>query len=65
MTNFISLPPTSPLRSLKDTEICLDELKSKEELIITVTPSNRNPWFNMVNLDNEKIRNKIFIRKTY
>ncbi len=62
--NFISLPPTSPLRSLQDTEICLDELKSKEEVIITVTPSHRNPWFNMVNLDNQKYATKIFSGKT-
>tara|TARA_A100001388_G_scaffold274367_1_gene257898 strand:+ start:430 stop:1146 length:717 start_codon:yes stop_codon:yes gene_type:complete len=61
---FISLPPTSPLRSLKDTKICLDELKSKEEIIITVTPSHRNPWFNMVNLDNKKYATKIFSGKT-
>ena len=58
------LPPTSPLRSLQDTEICLDELKSKEEVIITVTPSHRNPWFNMVNLDNQKYATKIFSGKT-
>ena len=57
--NFISLPPTSPLRSLRDTEVCLNELKSKEEIVITVTPSNRNPWFNMVNLDSEKYASKI------
>lgn len=60
---FISLPPTSPLRSLKDTEICLNELKSKDEIVIAVTPSHRNPWFNMVNLDNEKYATKFLSGK--
>ena len=61
---FISLPPTSPLRSLEDTAICLDALKSSEEVIITVTPSHRNPWFNMVNLDDENYATKFLSGKT-
>ena len=51
---FISLPPTSPLRSLEDTQKCLKAFNRNEETIITITPSNRSPWFNMVSMDNEK-----------
>ena len=48
---FISLPPTSPLRSLKDTEECLKNLDKNTDTVITITPSNRSPWFNMVSKD--------------
>ena len=61
---FISLPPTSPLRSLKDTEICLDKLNSKNEIVITVTPSQRNPWFNMIKLDNDGFASRLIAGKT-
>ena len=61
---FISLPPTSPLRSLKDTEICLDKLNSKNEIVITITPSQRNPFFNMVKLDNEGFASRLITGKT-
>lgn len=45
---FLSLPTTSPLREKEDVEACLDALTIDSDLIITVTPSNRNPYFNMV-----------------
>tara|TARA_B100000886_G_scaffold340216_1_gene308460 strand:+ start:3904 stop:4614 length:711 start_codon:yes stop_codon:yes gene_type:complete len=45
---FISLPPTSPLRSLKDTKDCISALSEDVDVVITITPSNRSPWFNMV-----------------
>ena len=61
---FISLPPTSPLRSLKDTEICLEKLNSKNEIVITVTPSQRNPWFNMVKLDTESFASRLIAGET-
>ena len=61
---FISLPTTSPLRSLKDTENCLNELRTKDEIVITVTPSNRNPWFNMVTLDNNQYASKFLTGET-
>jgi len=60
---FISLPPTSPLRSKKDIDVCLNELKSKDEIVITVTPSNRNPWFNMVTLDNNQNASQLLLGK--
>ena len=49
--NFISLPPTSPLRSLEDTQKCLLAFNDEVDTILTITPSNRSPWFNMVEQD--------------
>lgn len=49
---MVSVPPTSPLRYPKDIEACLDELeKGDVDAVITVTEANRNPWFNMVTID--------------
>lgn len=45
---FLSLPATSPLRAKIDVETCLDTLKPGCDMVITVTPSSRNPYFNMV-----------------
>lgn len=45
---FVSLPPTSPLRAKVDVERCLQALRSDVDMVITVTPSARNPYFNMV-----------------
>lgn len=45
---FLSLPTTSPLRSKKDVEQCLTLLTEDTDMVITVTPSARNPYFNMV-----------------
>lgn len=61
---FISLPPTSPLRCERDIEVCLNKLESKDEIIITITPSNRNPWFNMVMLDENQNASKLLSGET-
>ncbi len=45
---FLSLPTTSPLRAKEDVNACLDELTNNTDIVITVTPSSRNPYFNMV-----------------
>ena len=45
---FLSLPPTAPCRQLDDVRRCLDALTSKVDIVLTITPSQRNPWFNMV-----------------
>lgn len=49
---FISLPTTSPLRKKSDVEKCLDALNDDIDIVITATESKRNPWFNMVQVDN-------------
>jgi len=46
---FISIPATSPLRRKKDIENCLDTyMKGGFEMVIAVAEAYRNPWFNMV-----------------
>jgi CMP-N-acetylneuraminic acid synthetase len=51
---ILSLPATSPLRSVEDINACLDMyLKYKPDLVITVADSFRNPYFNMVRMDSE------------
>lgn len=45
---FISLPTTSPLRSLEDVRNSLDALDQSCEMVIGITPSHNNPYFNMV-----------------
>jgi CMP-N-acetylneuraminic acid synthetase len=50
---FLSLPPTSPLRSTGDVECCLDLLSSSEaDIVITVREAERSPYFNMVRRTN-------------
>jgi N-acylneuraminate cytidylyltransferase len=47
--NFVSLPATSPLRSIKDVELAIfkkDDVGA--DMCIGVTPSNQSPYFNMV-----------------
>jgi N-acylneuraminate cytidylyltransferase len=52
---FISLPATAPLRVDEDISNCLLALKGDVDVVITVTPANRNPSFNMVKRDNKGI----------
>ncbi len=48
---FISLPATSPLRNAQDVGNCLDALQADVDVVITVTPSARSPYFNMITTD--------------
>jgi CMP-N-acetylneuraminic acid synthetase len=48
---FLSLPATSPLRNAEDVVNCLDALDAHTDVVITVTPSARSPYFNMVSTD--------------
>ena len=51
---LIVIPVTAPLRTVDDLKNCLIEYqKGDADIIITVTASNRNPYFNMVKI-NEK-----------
>lgn len=45
---FLSLPATSPLRGKRDIEQCLAALDDSTDMVITVTPAARSPYFNMV-----------------
>lgn len=49
---FVCIPPTAPLRSVEDVDGCIKTLlESDADLVITVKPAERNPYFNMVVLD--------------
>lgn len=51
---LLSVPTTSPLRSVEDLERCVALLRDTDaDVIITVRPSGRSPYFNMVTLDDE------------
>lgn len=46
---FVSLPATSPLRSVTDVEAATTKLhQSGADICISTTPANRSPFFNMV-----------------
>ena len=50
---FLSLPPTAPLRNIIDIDNCICALKPNIDAVITMTKSQRNPWFNMVSQSSE------------
>jgi len=51
---FCSLPPTAPLRSESDVNKCINSFKQGGcDLVLTSTPSSRNPYFNMVSIDHD------------
>jgi CMP-N-acetylneuraminic acid synthetase len=50
--SMVSLPTTSPLRSVVDVDNCINEYeKGLSDVVITITDSHRNPYFNMVKED--------------
>ena len=49
---IIDLDPTSPLRKVKDLNSAFEKfLNSKADVLVSVYPSHKNPYFNMVELD--------------
>lgn len=58
---FLSLPATSPLRAKDDVEKCLAELDDHTDMVVTVTPAARSPYFNMLIRD-ENGRSEVMIR---
>jgi CMP-N-acetylneuraminic acid synthetase len=49
---FVSVPPTAPLRTPHDIAACLDAYaEGGADIVITVTEARRNPYFNMVVVD--------------
>ena len=52
---FLSLPATAPLRGPEDVINCLNALEKKVDIVISMTPSQRSPWFNMVRSDERNI----------
>ena len=63
---FVSLPTTSPLRNRNDVSACIDLLDDETDVVITITKTNRSPWFNMVSLTDEGYVKVLFQgEKTY
>ena len=51
---MVCLPVTAPLRIPEDIENCLNEFKKgRPDILITVTQAHRNPYFNMVRVDED------------
>jgi len=49
---LVCVPATAPLRSPEDIDRCIEKLSTGDaDVVITVTPANRSPYFNMVTLD--------------
>tara|TARA_B110000977_G_scaffold201844_1_gene299220 strand:- start:13775 stop:14455 length:681 start_codon:yes stop_codon:yes gene_type:complete len=57
---IVTLPVTSPLRSLTDIKKCIKLAISKKlDYVFTVNKSNRNPYFNIVQKDLNKVKKVI------
>jgi N-acylneuraminate cytidylyltransferase len=50
---LLVVPCTAPLRTVSDLDRCIDAASPGVDVVITVTPAHRNPWFNMVTVDVE------------
>jgi CMP-N-acetylneuraminic acid synthetase len=52
---FVSLPATAPFRSVQDVINCVDRLVGLPavDVVITACQAQRNPWYNMVKVDND------------
>jgi CMP-N-acetylneuraminic acid synthetase len=49
---MVNIPTTSPLRAVEDVEGCVAELlEHNADLCLTVREAQRNPYFNMIKLD--------------
>lgn len=49
---LLVVPATAPLRAVADLERCLEaSAEPGVDVVLTVSPAARNPWFNMVTVD--------------
>lgn len=54
---FVSLPPTSPLRLANDITAAITKKNDlKADICVAVTPSSHSPYFNMVTLSNNLVK---------
>ena len=57
---LVSIPATSPLRIPEDVDNCISMLRSGDaDIVITVKPASRNPYFNMVVLDKKSVARRV------
>jgi N-acylneuraminate cytidylyltransferase len=46
---LVPIPPTSPFRAVEDVDACIQLLQECDaDMVLTVTPSSRSPYFNML-----------------
>jgi N-acylneuraminate cytidylyltransferase len=51
---MVSLPTTSPLRSVQDVQAAISRFEfGGVDAVVTVTQASRSPWFNMVSMDGQ------------
>lgn len=50
---LVDLDPTSPLREVADIQACIDAMKPGVDNVITAYPSEKSPYFNMVERNGE------------
>ena len=50
---FVSLPTTAPCRTVTDIEKTVNKLDSKTDIVVTVSESNHNPYFNVLKMDKD------------
>ena len=56
MDVFVCIPPTSPLRAVEDVDACINALLGSDaDIVITIKKAGRNPYFNMVLLDEKNV----------
>jgi N,N'-diacetyl-8-epilegionaminate cytidylyltransferase len=58
---FVAIPTTSPLRTPEDVDATIRLLlDSDADIVITVTPSKRSPYYNMVTIDDDGCTDLVF-----
>ena len=62
---FISLPTTSPLRSVNDVKKCIRMLDKNVDIVVTVTKAKTYPWFNMLEKNSLGYFNLIYNKKLF
>lgn len=48
---FVSLPTTAPCRTVDDVSNTINKLDSETDMVVTVSESHHNPYFNVVKID--------------
>ena len=62
---FISLPVTSPFRSVNDVKKCIKLLDENTDIVVTVSKAKKSPWFNMLKANRLGFFQLIFHKKLY
>jgi len=63
---FVCIPTTSPLRSISDVDTCIHALlNSDADIVITVSPAEKNPYYNMVVLDENGFARQVIESDTH